>query len=102
MMKEGERDPKLRPLDAWEYFGLAVLYAVPVIGWVFLIIFSFSDKNIHRRSFSRSYWCGALVFLFIFLVFLGVLYGLVGGTLGGVLDLLKLKAADLAQSLASA
>lgn len=24
-----------RPLSPWTYFGLSILYAVPVIGWVF-------------------------------------------------------------------
>lgn len=45
------------PLSPWAYFGLQILFAVPFVGFVFLIIFSISQKNINRRNFARSYWC---------------------------------------------
>ena len=45
------------PLSPWAYFGLQILFAVPIVGFVFLIIFSISQKNINRRNFARSYWC---------------------------------------------
>lgn len=57
-----------RPLSAWAYFGLQLLFAIPIVGFVFLIVFSFSSGNINRRSFARSYWCSLLVFGIIFLV----------------------------------
>lgn len=53
--------PELEPLSAWAYVGYSILYAIPVIGLIFLIVFSISDKNINRRSFSRSYLCMALL-----------------------------------------
>ena len=59
------------PLSAWAYFGLSVLYAIPIIGFIFLIIHTFSSGNINRRSFARSYWCRLLLVLII----VGLLYG---------------------------
>ena len=52
---------KYKPLAAWAYFGLQILFAIPVIGFIFLIIFTFNGSNINRRSFARSYWCVWLI-----------------------------------------
>lgn len=30
---------KYRPLSAWAYWGLTLLFSVPVVGFIFLIIF---------------------------------------------------------------
>ena len=46
-----------KPLSPWAYFGMAILFSLPVVGFIFLIIFSVSDANINRRNFARSYWC---------------------------------------------
>lgn len=46
-----------RPLSPWAYFGLQLLFSVPVVGLVFLIVFSVSRGNINRRNFARSYFC---------------------------------------------
>lgn len=54
-----------RPLSPWAYWGLSLLYTVPVVGLVFLIIFTFDKGNIHRRNFTRSYWCGLLFCLIL-------------------------------------
>lgn len=48
--------PEFRPLGAWAYFGLTILFSIPIIGLIFLIVFSFSDANINRRNFARSYF----------------------------------------------
>ena len=50
-----------RPLSPWAYFGLQMLYSIPVVGFIFLIIFSFKSDNLNRRAFTRSYWCALLV-----------------------------------------
>ena len=52
---------KYRPLTAWNYFWLNVLYSIPIIGWIFLIVFACSDENVSRRSHARSYFCGILL-----------------------------------------
>ena len=52
---------KDRPLGPWAYYGLKLLFSIPLIGFICLIIFSVEDGNIHRRNFARSYWCALLV-----------------------------------------
>lgn len=58
-----------RPLSPWTYFGLNLLFSVPIVGLVFLIVFTFSKGNMNRRAYARSYWCAALVGLILFVLF---------------------------------
>lgn len=50
-----------RPLSGWNYFWRAVLYLIPVIGWIFVLVHAINCKNRHGRSFARSYFCALLV-----------------------------------------
>ena len=61
-----------RPLSPWAYFGLTLLYTVPVVGFVFLIVFSFSKGNINRRNFTRSYWIPLIIALIVGIVLVGI------------------------------
>ena len=76
--------PQYRPLSAWAYFGYTILFNLPLAGIVFLIIFSFDDENINRRSFARSYWCvlllGAVLVLSVvmFILIAAVSTGILG------------------------
>ena len=54
-----------RPLGAWAYFGYTLLFCIPIVGFIMLIVFSFSDTNINRRNFARSYWCVVALALII-------------------------------------
>ncbi len=67
------------PLSPWAYWGLTLLFSVPVVGLVFLIIFSISSANINRRNFARSYWITMILALLI----IGVLV-LIGFLTGGI------------------
>ena len=49
------------PLSPWAYFGLSLLFNIPIVGFVMLIVFSFNKSNINRRNFARSYWCAWLI-----------------------------------------
>ena len=71
---------KYRPLSPWAYVGLDILFAIPFVGFICLIVFSFSDKNINRRNYARSIWCAVLVAL----ILLAVVYGILAAT--GSLD----------------
>ena len=71
-----------QPLGAWAYFGLSMLFSVPVVGLVFLIIFSFSRGNINRRNFARSFWCPWLIIGILAVLFFILL--LIVGILGGI------------------
>ncbi len=52
-----------RPISGWGYFWRAVLYAIPVIGWIFLLVNALGSKNRNGRNFARSYFCALLIAL---------------------------------------
>lgn len=52
---------QLRVLSPWAYFGLQILYSIPIVGFIFLLIHTFSAGNLNRRSFARSYWCALMI-----------------------------------------
>lgn len=60
-----ELPERFRPLSAWAYVGYSLLFAIPIVGFVFLIVFSCSSANINRRSYARSYWCYLILSLII-------------------------------------
>ena len=62
--------PEFRPLGAWAYIGYSLLFSLPVVGWIFVIVFSFSGSNINRRNYARSH----LIVLLISAIILVVLY----------------------------
>ena len=59
-----------RPLSAWTYFGLEILYALPIVGWVFLICHAIGSQNINKRSFARSYFCVYVIVILLVIVLL--------------------------------
>ena len=65
--------PQYRPLGAWQYFALNLLFAIPIVGFVFLIVFSFKRSNINRRNYARSFFCALIVAVGLFLVLLLIL-----------------------------
>ncbi len=69
-----------RPLSPWGYFGYGILFTLPVIGLVFLIIYSFDDSRINRRNYARSYFCALALVL--------ILFGILAAT-GGIAWLLS-------------
>lgn len=73
-----------RPLSPWAYFGLGILYALPLVGWIFLIVHALSGKNINRRNYARSYFCAYVLAIVLVLVLsaLGVISGLTQGLTG--------------------
>ena len=72
--------PELKPLGAWAYVGLSILFSIPIVGLICLIVFSFSDANINRRNYARSYF----IVLFICLI-LGVI-GFFTGALNPLIE----------------
>lgn len=66
-------EPQYKPISAWGYFGYSLLFSLPIAGLVLLIVFSFSDENINRRNYARSYWCALLVGLCISLIIISIM-----------------------------
>lgn len=58
---EDDLPEQFRPLGPWAYFGLNLLFTIPIVGFVFLIVFSFNSSNINRRNYARSYWCTLII-----------------------------------------
>ena len=59
-----------RPLSAWAYFGYNILFAIPLVGFIMLIVFAFDSSNINRRNYARSFFCAYLVAIIILTVVL--------------------------------
>ena len=62
-----------RPLSPWTYFGLGVLYSLPLVGWIFLIVHAVGSQNLNRRNYARSYFC-----VYVLAIILGVLLTITG------------------------
>ena len=74
-----------RPLGPWAYFGYGLLFSLPFVGFILLIVFSFAGRNVNRKNFARSYWCGLILLLAFALIFVVlVLTGVLRGTAQGV------------------
>ena len=57
---------KFKPIGMWQYFWLDVLFAVPIVGFVFLIIFAVGGGgNVNRKYFARSKFCMLILVLII-------------------------------------
>ena len=58
-------------LSPWQYFGLGILYAIPVVGTVFLILACMDNRNKNVRNFARAFvlfLALALVCAIVFLI----------------------------------
>lgn len=71
-----------RPISMWGYFGYQILFAIPLVGWIILIVFALGGtKNINLRNFARSYFC-ILIIMILLIIILSVagigIYGISG------------------------
>lgn len=67
---------KYRPISAWGYFGYNLLFALPIAGFILLIVFSFDNSNINRRNYARSFFCTLLIIVIIIAVCLALGVGI--------------------------
>ena len=72
--------PELRPLSPWAYFGHEILYALPVVGWIFLICHAIGSQNVNKRNFARSFF---VVYVLIAALWLLAACTGLGALLGG-------------------
>ena len=52
-----------KPLSPWGYVLYSLLFCVPVIGFIFLLIFALGSGNQHRKNFARSWLIAYIVFI---------------------------------------
>lgn len=66
------RSPKIpteyTPISMWGYFGYQILFTIPIIGWIFIIIFALTAQNINLRNFARSQFCVMIIWLFLVVI----------------------------------
>ena len=61
---------KYKPISPFGYIGYQILFSIPVLGFIFLIIFSISGGNINRRNFARSYFCVYILIIILVIIFI--------------------------------
>ena len=75
---------KYRPISMWGYFGLEILFSIPVVGTIILIVFALGGtKNINKRNYARSYFC----FLVIMVIIMAILVAT--GLVAQVIDMFR-------------
>ena len=74
-MEEIRIPEKYQPISPAAYFWLGVLFTIPVVGFIFLIVFACSNGNINRRNFARSYFCVVLLVILLLVIFGTTIYG---------------------------
>ena len=77
-LTKNDLPPEFKPIGAWSYFWLGVLYSIPVVGFIFLLVHTFGAKNVNVKSFARSHWIPVLLYaiLTLVLIILGLIFGL--------------------------
>lgn len=71
---------ELQPLSPWAYFGLSILYSLPVVGWIFLVINAIGASNVNKRNHARSFFCvyALAIVLIVIATVSGMFYGFTG------------------------
>ena len=82
-MEEQKNIPdEYKPISMWGYFGYEILFSIPIIGFIFILVFSFGGtNNINLRNFARSYFC-----LFIIAMILLIIVGFFALFTGAILS----------------
>lgn len=94
VITEEDLPAKFKPVGTWGYFWLKLLYTVPIVGFVFLIIHSFSNSNINRRNHARSYWCAYIILLIVLIIAFIILLIISIVTGASILELVKLNSSS--------
>ncbi len=61
-MQKHDDSKELKMISPWGYIGYTLLLSIPVLGFILLIVFSFSKKR-NLRNWARSFWCWLLVLI---------------------------------------
>jgi hypothetical protein len=57
-----------KSITSWGYVRLAILYAIPVLGWLVWLINALFAKNTNVKNFARSYFCWVVLVLVLAVV----------------------------------
>ena len=62
-----------RPISMWGYFGYQILFALPCVGLILLLVFSFGGtKNKNLKNFARSYFCVLIIAVVLVAIIMAV------------------------------
>lgn len=51
-----------KPISMWGYFGYQLLFAIPLVGFILILVFSFGGtRNINLKNFARSRFCALIL-----------------------------------------
>lgn len=70
-MSEVERNipEQYEPISMWGYLGYSILFAIPILGIIMILVFSFSkDENINVRNYARSYILVYIISVILYLI----------------------------------
>ena len=74
-IQEGNLPEEYRPISMWGYLGYQILFAIPCVGFILILVFSFGgSRNINLRNFARAY----LLAFVIGLVLVGIIIAIFG------------------------
>ena len=81
--KEKNIPEQYEPISMWGYLGYSILFALPIIGVIMILVFSFSkDENINVRNYAKSYILvyviGVILYLILALCFKEQIQDLIG------------------------
>ncbi len=57
-----------KPLGMWSYFLWQILFAIPIVGFILLIIQALAAKNKNLKNFARSYFCFLIIVIIILVI----------------------------------
>lgn len=61
-----------QPISMWGYFGYNILFMIPIVGLIFVLIYSLGGtRNINLRNYARSYFCILIIFAVLFVLLVG-------------------------------
>lgn len=72
-------DERYKPISPLGYIGYEILYAIPVVGFICMIIFAITAKNVNVKNFARAQFVALIIGIIIVLV-LSIVAALAGVT----------------------
>lgn len=58
--------PEYAPISMWGYFGYELLFlAIPCVGLILALVFSFTASNVNVKNFARSNFCLLIIITII-------------------------------------
>ena len=78
-------DPTSKVVGTGAYFGLMLLFAIPIIGQIACLIMAFAPKNKNIKHFARA----QLIWMVIAIVLIGILVALLSVLTNTLMDFIK-------------